>query len=241
MSAAGRPATPRSARVAIVAGRAPEARYSLHRGYVDALVAIGAVPVVLPAGPGVPIESALSVLADCDALLLSGGGDVHPATYAAAETSDALVAACRDLDVERDQVELALLSAARNSGKRVLGICRGAQLLGAALGGTLVVDLPDAGHDGHFREDAEQRPVHAVDPEPNSLVGRLLGGVREVNSIHHQAVGRPGPELRASAYSPDGVVEAVEGEEVLGVQWHPERMAAGDTRHLAAFSWLIGI
>lgn len=240
MTTTGPPATGRASRVAVVAGRAPQARYSLHRGYVDALVAIGAIPVVLPAGPGVPVEGTLSVLAECDALLLSGGGDVHPATYADKATSDALAATCKEIDAERDEVELALLSAARDAGKRVLGICRGAQLLAAALGGSLLTDLPSAGHEGHWREEAEAQPVHAVEPEPGTLAGRLLGRVREVNSIHHQAVADPGPELRASAYSPDGVVEAVEGERLLGLQWHPERMAAGDPRHLAAFSWLIG-
>ena len=230
-----------AARVAITIGRSPERRYSLDRGYVEALVVAGCLPIVVPAGPGIPVEVALAVLDHCDALLLSGGGDVHPSTYAGDPgTSDALAAACRDVDPGRDEVELALLESARATGKRVLGICRGAQLLAAALGGTLIVDLPSNVYDGHWHEDAEGQPVHPVEVEAGSLAARVLGGAREVNSIHHQAVGDPGPALRATARSADGVIEAVEGDGVLGVQWHPERMAASDPRHLAAFCWLVG-
>lgn len=227
----------RGPHVAIAAGRSPESRYSLHRGYVDALAAIDAVPVVVPAGPGVPAEAALDVLAGCDALLLSGGGDVDPASYDLPARSSAT--ALEDLDAARDEVELCLLASARAAGKRVLGICRGAQLVTVALGGTLIADLPSAGFAGHWREDAEARPVHPVEADENSLAARALGGAAEVNSIHHQAVGDPGPQLRVTAYSDDGVIEAVEGEELLGVQWHPERLAIADPRHLAPFAWLV--
>ena len=241
MSGAGRSMRRRGPHVAIAAGRSPASRYSLHRGYVDVLAAIGAVPVVVPAGPGVPTEGALEVLAGCDALLLSGGGDVHPDHYHRPGGSpvDGAGAAFEDLDAARDEVELRLLASARAAGKRVLGICRGTQLVTVALGGTLITDLPSAGYEGHWREDAETQAGHPVEPDANSLAARALGGAAAVNSIHHQAVGDPGPQLRVTAYSADGVVEAVEGEELPGVQWPPERLAARDPRHLAALALLI--
>jgi putative glutamine amidotransferase len=73
---------------------------------------------------------------------------------------------------------------------------------------------------------------------PGSLAERVLAGSTKVNSIHHQAVRDPGT-LTATAWSDDDVIEAVEGEGVLGVQWHPERLLGYDDRHLAAFEWLV--
>lgn len=250
----GRPGSRSAPVVAVVAGRSPTERYSLHRGYVDALAAVGAVPFVLPAGPGLAVEGALDLLASCDALVLSGGGDVHPATYGAGhpgatsgvtggdegeEGEEAVPEGYLETDAARDLAEIALFRAALAASIPVLGICRGAQLLAAAGGGALVADLPSAGHEGHWREDAQDAPVHGVEGETGSLAGRVLGGAREVNSIHHQAIADPGAALRATAWSSDGVIEAVEGPGVLGLQWHPERLAGRDARHLAPFSWLV--
>ena len=82
--------------------------------------------------------------------------------------------------------------------------------------------------------------MHEVVADPDSLAALALGGTVKVNSIHHQAVREPGSGLRATAWSDDGVIEAVEGEEILGVQWHPERLFDTDARHLAPFHWLVG-
>jgi putative glutamine amidotransferase len=81
--------------------------------------------------------------------------------------------------------------------------------------------------------------VHAVQADSGTLASRALAGAVEVNSIHHQAVGDPGPELVATAWSADGVIEAVEGAGALGLQWHPERLLDFDRRHLAPFRWLV--
>ena len=126
-----------------------------------------------------------------------------------------------------------------NRGVAVLGICRGIQLLAASVGGSLVADLPEAGHEGHWQEERQYEPVHAVEARSGSLAERALGGATVVNSIHHQAVLHPGPALEATAWSPDGVIEAIEGPGILGVQWHPERLCADDRRHLAPFAWLV--
>jgi len=69
----------------------------------------------------------------------------------------------------------------------------------------------------------------------------VLAGAAAVNSIHHQAVRDPGPDLRATAWGPNGLIEAVEAPGMLGLQWHPERLAGADARHLAPFEWLVGL
>jgi putative glutamine amidotransferase len=223
--------------IAILAGRSPDDRYSLHRGYVEAVWAVGGRAVIVPAGPGAASDQVLDVVASSDALVVSGGGDVDPATYASAEDYDA--ATIQECDPDRDALELTAVRQATASGGRVLGICRGAQLLAVASGGTLVVDLPGAGFAGHCEYERQHEAVHGVQADPRTGAAAALAGASRVNSIHHQAVATVGTPLRATAWSDDGVVEAIEGEGQLGVQWHPERMAMHEPRHLAPFSWVV--
>jgi putative glutamine amidotransferase len=222
--------------VAILAGRQPEHRYSLQRGYVDAVWALGATPIMLTPPPAdVPLDGFLEVVIGCDGLLISGGGDVDPRAY-----GEEPAVPLMELDPDRDRGEIAALHAARAAGRPVLGICRGVQLLAVALGGALHQDLAVAGFGTrHWEEERQHEPVHPIVADPGSLAARALGGTSTVNSIHHQAVRDPGSTLTATAWSDDGVIEAVEGDGLLGVQWHPERLAHLDARHLAPFAWLL--
>jgi putative glutamine amidotransferase len=224
--------------IAVVIGREPAHRYSVHRGYVDAIAAAGALPVVLAAVDG-DVDGGhariIDVIEQADGLLLTGGGDVDPRRYDTQVEPEVY-----DLDPGRDALEVAAFHAARAAGVRVLGICRGIQIMAVASGGALHQHLPRAGFEHHWEEDLQYQPVHEVIADPDSLALRALGGTAKVNSIHHQAVRDPGTGLRASAWSDDGVIEAVEGDEALGVQWHPERLFDTDARHLAPFHWLVG-
>jgi putative glutamine amidotransferase len=223
--------------VGILCGRSPAERYSTHRGYVSSLTEVGAVPVILAAGSDADHFALAAVVDRCVALVATGGGDVDTDLYAdAAAGAPGLL---MDVDAARDIAEIALVQYARAQGKRVLGVCRGAQLLAVMGGGTLIHDLPEKGIDGHWDEERQYEPVHAVRAEPGSDAARVLADVEQVNSIHHQAVADPGQTLRATAWSGDGVIEAVEAPGLLGVQWHPERLSAGDPRHLAPFRWLV--
>ena len=237
-------------RVAVLIGRHPGERYSLHRGYVDALTSVGASPLLVPAGGGLTQLDVEGWLEGCGAVLLTGGGDVSPAAYGMAPSTDTLdeidtldeTDTLNEIDADRDHVELAATRWAVATGRPVLGICRGIQLVTVALGGTLIQDLPTAGHHGHWDLEREYEPSHALKVEPGSRAESALGGAEVVNSIHHQAVAEPGPRLVATAWSLDGVIEAVEsadGTPVLGLQWHPERLAGTDARHLAPFRWLV--
>lgn len=220
--------------IAVLAGRDPAHRYSLHRAYVDAVWAVDAVPIVLTPPPlDTPLDGFLDVITRCDGVLVTGGGDVDPTAY-----GEKPAAALMELDGLRDRSELAAVELAVALGRPVLGICRGIQLLTVAMGGTLHQDLSLAGYAHHWDEERQFEPVHAVSADPGTLASRALGGTSAVNSIHHQAVRDPGPELQATAWSADGVIEAVETQGALGVQWHPERLLLGDPRHLAGFAWL---
>lgn len=224
--------------VAILCGRSPEERYSTHRGYVASVTAAGGFPILVPAGPDVDPCAVVEVVGRCAAVVATGGGDVDPELYGTTVTDSDIP--LMELDRQRDHVEIVAVQHALSQGKRVLGVCRGAQLLAVIGGGTLVLDLVDTGLCGHWDEERQYQEVHTVTAEPGSTVASLLCSVRMVNSIHHQAIADPGQDLRATAWSDDGVIEAVEGCGVLGVQWHPERLAPTDARHLAPFHWVLG-
>ncbi|WP_028936394.1 gamma-glutamyl-gamma-aminobutyrate hydrolase family protein [Pseudonocardia spinosispora] len=200
----------------------------LDRCYVDSVVAAGGTPLLLPAVEGgllVPLVDRL------DALLLTGGGDVRPELY-----GEEPRATLEDTDPVRDDVELRLFRRARTRGIRVLGVCRGAQLMAVATGGRLVQDLPAAGYQVHLNASHDRAPGdlrHCVKAEPGSLAETVLVGASEINSHHHQAIAEPGSVLTATAWAPDGTIEAVEGPGLLGVQWHPEI-----DHSLPVFSWL---
>jgi putative glutamine amidotransferase len=221
-------------RVGLLIGRYPEDRYSLHTGYVDALRALDVTPVIVPASSACGESLASELLSRCDGLVVTGGGDVAPPAYRAEPSTE-----LKDVDTTRDAVEIWAVRAFAMTGRPVLGICRGAQVLAVATGGTLVQDLPAAGFAGHWEEERQYESVHGIETEAGSQAAEAAAGAVEVNSIHHQAISDPGPDLRATAWSPDGVIEAAEADGLLAVQWHPERLFTRDRRHLAPFEWLV--
>jgi putative glutamine amidotransferase len=168
-------------------------------------------------------------LEKCDALVLSGGGDLHPNLYGRVDA----LSLVKDVDDARDRFELSVVKQAIEVRVPILGICRGMQLVNVALGGTLIPDVRSAGYASHRKEQGLQEEArHAVSLRANTqlqaIAGRFDG---EVNTNHHQAVDRSGTGLKPSAFSPDGLIEALEWEQPDGrpflqlVQWHPERMA----------------
>lgn len=222
--------------IAVVIGREPAHRYSVYRGYIDAIAESGGVPIVLPTIPSAAAhDRILQIVEQADALLLTGGGDIDPARYDRVAEPEVY-----EIDPDRDLLEIEAFRTARAGGRRVLGICRGIQLMAVASGGALHQHLPRAGFDHHWEESRRREPVHEVIAESGSVAELALGGTVKVNSIHHQAVCEPGAGLRATAWSDDGVIEAVEGDGALGIQWHPERLFDSDARHLAPFRWLVG-
>jgi len=164
-----------------------------------------------------------------DGLVLGGGCDVEPERYGQTMIENGGV----ETDPERDALDFSLLAEARRDGVPVLAICRGLQVVNVALGGTLIQDVPSERPTpiAHDVPDSEKtRLEHAVSVEPGTRLSAIAPG-RDVpvNSRHHQAIARPAAELVVSAVAPDGVVEAAEtadGPWLVGVQWHPENLAA---------------
>ena len=212
-------------------------RYEIKQAYVDAVLAAGGLPVLLPhAGP-----VAAAYLALLDGLVVTGGTfDVSPELYG--ETRREV---CGPLKEGRTRFEKDVLEAALAAALPVLGICGGMQLLNVVRGGTLFQDLQvDAGADGHEQPPPKDAPTHAVRVSAGTQLARLLGsGPLEirVNSTHHQGVRDPGTGVLVSATSPDGVIEAIELPDLpfaLGVQWHPEALLAHDARQAGIFAGL---
>lgn len=183
--------------------------------YCAAIRAVGGEPL-----PGYCAPPDLT----CAGLVLCGGGDLDYVLY------DQKDRGSQPPDRERDRAELALFRAFYQAGKPILGICRGMQLINAALGGTLIQDLP--AEQSLFHGGGETDRVHPVRAEENSVLGRLYGPLFLVNSSHHQAVDRLGRGLRATAWTESGFAEAIElpGYPLLGVQFHPERMSFAHRR-----------
>jgi putative glutamine amidotransferase len=210
-------------------------RPAIVAAYVRSVVGAGGTPLLLPS---LVYESLIGEALDrMDALLLSGGGDVHPAEYR--ETPRVSL---DSVDRHRDRVELHALRTAMHSGKRVLGICRGAQLLAVATGGSLIQDLPAEGYFGHADESHDRGYAtlrHGIKTEVGSCAERAAAGLAEVNTHHHQAIRDVGTTMIATAWSHDGIIEAVESPGLLGLQWHPESLITTDNRHLEPFRWLV--
>jgi len=186
-----------------------------------------------------PPQKLDELMGTLDAVVLPGSpADVNPSHYGASRHAQ-----CADPDPQRERTDFALLKHAFAANKPVLAICYGTQLLNVYLGGKLIQSIASELQTA-IRHDKED---HAARIEPGSKLATLaeLAGVGlsvEINSSHHQAIARPGPNLRVTAQAPDGVIEAVEwggnGNWVVGVQWHPERMA-GDALAAMLFRELI--
>lgn len=189
--------------------------------YIESLARAGAgMRWVELSDPEQAVQDALT----CDGLLLPGGGDMDPKFY-----GQERIPACGEPNLLRDAAEPLLLRAFLAADKPVLGICRGIQVMNAALGGDLYQDIKPfehLPHNGHWAK------VHTVTVRRGTLLSRILGqDTVLVNSQHHQAVDRVAPGFTLAALSEDGIVEAIEKPDAgfcLGVQWHPEWLSDAD-------------
>jgi putative glutamine amidotransferase len=182
--------------------------------YLRTLDAAGAIPVVLPP---VGTDHLLPLLDRLDGLCLSGGPDLDPAAYGAGDRHPEL----GPTEPSLDAFELSLARQAITRGLPILAICRGAQALNVACGGTLHQHVP-----GHRQTDPATQPTHEVKVQTGSRLHRITRGrTLPVNSFHHQAVDELGSGLRVVAHAGDGTIEAIEGDGfTLGVQWHAETL-----------------
>lgn len=217
----------------------------MNQRYFRAVVDMGAAPWMIPLFHD-DLDTLRAIYERLDGILIPGGVDMDPGTY-----GEEILPETGRLDPARDCVELQLVKWAWEDGMPVLGLCRGAQVINVARGGSLWQDIPSQWknpgggetlmhdcyptkgfartHHAHEVALADATRLHAAMPRPSV----------PVNSMHHQSVKRVGEGLVVSAVAPDGVAEAVEaaGRDerfVVGVQWHPEVFEVHDpyTRHL---------
>jgi putative glutamine amidotransferase len=190
--------------------------------YLRAVERAGGLPVVLP-----PLElDRISPLLDrLSGVLLSGGPDLDPAAYGRAAHPE-----LGQTEPKLDAFEVQLAGDADARGLPILGICRGAQALNVARGGTLHQHLPEItdGSIAHRQHQPGTEVTHDVRVAARSGLAAVVGCPRmAVNSFHHQSVDRLGSGLRAAAWADDGVIEGIEGwgtSLLLGVQWHAETL-----------------
>jgi putative glutamine amidotransferase len=191
----------------------PRTEMALGLTYLRAIEAAGGVPVVMPP---LALEAVEPLLDRLSGVCLSGGPDLDPSSYSARPHP-----MLGPTEPTLDRFELAVARAAETRGLPLLAICRGLQTLNVARGGTLLQDIP-----GHRQPEPGDVATHPVEVAGGSRLAKLLGTRScQVNSFHHQAVKRLGRGLRATAWAPDGVIEAIEAPGrpfLVGVQWHAE-------------------
>lgn len=194
--------------------------------YLAAFMDNGAEGVVFQVGS----TSAQEVLSSCDGILIPGGGDIDPSFY-----SDHVHPTVSGIDRARDLFEKEIILAAHKTGKPLMGICRGVQVMGWAFGGDLHQDVDAESHPPgtakghrHFPNQESHHIAHDIIIEPESHLATILGVTSVgVNSIHHQALKSVKAPLHVVGRAPDGTIEAVEDSAhpwFIGVQCHPERL-----------------
>lgn len=208
--------------------------------YSEALSLAGAIPLIMPY-----IKSRIDderyikeFLDEVDGVVLPGGSDIDPALYDSYPEKN-----LGNISPERDLWELKILELAMEMKKPILGICRGFQLINIYYGGSLKVDICGKNDLSKIPHMALMVPkyykTHKLEIKAGSRLAQVFNDeIIAVNSYHHQAVNKVGEGLKVSAVAPDGFIEGIEDPNypyLVGVQWHPEMMAAKDPVQLKLF------
>ena len=228
-----------------ITGNYAEQTCTLAEGYYMSVLRAGGIPVIIPPRymeEGEDEEELTTLLDGIDGIIFSGGGDPNPLLF-----GEEPIKELRGITPERDMQELKLVKLAYNRQIPMLGICKGIQMINAALGGTLYQDIHcqmEGIRIKHSQDEDRRFPSHSINIAENSILHSLFGTcTMQVNSFHHQACREIAPCLRVSAKSTDGVIEAIESNEyksILGVQWHPETYVLRNSEQmLPLFRWLV--
>lgn len=209
--------------------------HKIFKEYIESLDAAGAIPVIVTYTER---EDSIRQIAElCDGFCFTGGVDIHPSYYGEQTAPE-----CGEISAMRDSLEMRALPTVLSTGKPILGICRGAQIVNVALGGTLYQDIPSELGENfpHRQTEGRYEYSHCVSLLCETPFRELCGTERiRVNSFHHQAIKRIGEGLSAMALADDGIIEAAYGvgEQYIRLyQWHPERLAYSDGCARAIFT-----
>ena len=207
---------------------------SLRYAYTHAIESAGGIPLLLPCTEDEALLEELAAV--CHGFVFSGGEDIDPKYY-----GEQTLPACGEIAPRRDAFELRLFAKVFPTGKPILGICRGQQLVNVALGGTLWQDLPSQlpSPIPHKQTQGDFEHSHCVELLPGTILTAATGKTRiTVNSFHHQAVRELGRDLTVIARADDGLAEALRHTRhpfLLTLQWHPERLCHMDADAVAVF------
>lgn len=213
---------------------------TLAEGYYQSVLKAGGIPMIIP--PFYETDRLGELLDGLDGIIFSGGGDPNPLLF-----GEEPIKELHGITPERDMQELLLVRLAYDRQIPMLGICKGIQMINAALGGTLYQDIHsqmEGVRIKHSQDQDRRYPSHTVTIDQDSVLSKMFGETLAVNSFHHQACKEVAPCLKVVARSADGVIEAVESNEfksIMGVQWHPETyILRNSTEMLPIFEWLVG-
>lgn len=212
-------------------------RVYINKYYTESIIKAGGAPIVLPVT--LDEESIKRQAEVIDGLILSGGYDINPLTYGEEPTKSQGFTF-----PEIDEYNLKLIKFVCELKKPIFGICRGLQILNIAFGGSLYQDLSyiDGSYIKHYQLSKGDMTGHSINVLKDSLLYDILGENYLVNSFHHQAIKDLADGFKVTAKSKDGLIEAIEkldGQFILGVQWHPEMMTAKDFKMLEIFKLLV--
>ena len=195
---------------------------ALQHSYLKAVTQAGGLPVPIPSM--LSEEDFTDLYSRLDGILFTGGGDVSLEYFNGSDHPR-----IGEVDDKRDTTEIILMRAAVQDGKPLLGICRGAQVMNVAMGGTLYTHIYDqlkGALDHAYPGDLRRTLVHPVNVDESTRSAEIFGEtLLHVNSLHHQGLKDIAPGLRVAGHAPDGLVEVVEIPDhpyAVAVQWHPE-------------------
>lgn len=200
---------------------------ALGENYVQAISLAGGLPVLVPLG--MPENQLTALIARLDGIVFSGGGDIESCVFGREDVPEV-----KDVDPDRDRVEIQLVLDAVSEGVPFLGICRGLQVINVALRGTLYTHIngqhPQAIEHTFYPDWPRDYLAHSVRVDRDSRLTAILG-TNEIrtNSLHHQGIQTLATKLKATAWAPDGLIESIELPDHpfgLAVQWHPEWLPA---------------
>ena len=207
---------------------------NIRNTYINAVESTGGLPLIVPYLKS--DESLETLIERCDGFIFTGGGDIDPRYYGEEKKPT-----CGDIEYNRDELEFRVFDSIFASGKPILAVCRGIQLVNVALGGTLYQDIPTELDTGmiHKQKEPEDAPSHEVNVLESTPLYELLKSKRVVaNSFHHQAIKKLGNGLKIMATADDGIIEGayIPGERYFrAFQWHPERLVDIDAHNRLIF------
>ena len=212
----------------------------VNRTYVDSVVRAGGVPFIMPICEDENIIK--KMIENVNGVIMTGGVDIHPFRF-----NEEPKPKIGEISKERDDFDFLIMKHAFEKNKPIFGICRGIQLINVFFGGTLIQDINSQKNTNILHSQTAPRDIatHKIKIKKDSVIFDIFGKSAEVNSFHHQAIGKLSKDFKITSVANDGIIESIEFKKkdrfILGVQWHPECMTEKDEKMQNIFSMFVDI